>query len=97
MLKQQITQQELRKTLALSAGISEAAVVKVLEELTRVAASEAKLNGGFLLPGIGMIETVERFERTGVNPQTGEKIRIPPTTTLKFSFASHFKKAVSEK
>lgn len=95
MLKRQITQQELHKELAHSAGVSEGAVVKVLEELARIATHEAKFNGGFLLPGIGMIENAERFERTGINPMTGEKIKIGPSTKLKFSFESRFKSAVS--
>ena len=93
MLKQQITQQELRRRLAQSAGVSEEAVASILDELAAIAMSEARRNGGFLLPGIGMIDNVERFQRTAVNPETGQKIR---STKLHFGFASRFKRAVAE-
>jgi nucleoid DNA-binding protein len=95
MLKQQITEEELRRELAACAAVSETAVVKLLEELSRIAARETKLNGGFLLPGIGMIENAEQFERTGVNPATGEKIKIPRRIKLRFQFASRFTKICS--
>jgi nucleoid DNA-binding protein len=97
MLKQQITQEELRQQLAKYASVSEEAVGKILDELWRIAARETKLNGGFLLPGIGMIENVELFERTAVNPETGEKIIIPPSVKPRFQFASRFTKEVSTK
>lgn len=96
VLKQQITQQELRTRLAQSAGVSEESVSKILSELVAIATSEARQNGGFLLPGIGMINNVERFQRTGVHPETGQKIMLGRTTKLHFGFASRFKKAVAE-
>jgi DNA-binding protein HU-beta len=97
MLKQQITQEELRQQLAKQANVSEEAVAKILEELTRIAVHETKVNGGFLLPGIGMIENVERFERTGVNPATGEKFIVPPSVKPRFKFAAKFTKEIAPK
>lgn len=96
MLKHQITQQELRRRLAQSAGVSEEAVASILDELAAIAMSEARRNGGFLLPGVGMIDNVERFQRTAVNPETGQKIMLGRSTKLHFGFASRFKRAVAE-
>jgi nucleoid DNA-binding protein len=97
LLKRQITKLELYRRLAEHAGVSEDAAAKVLEELSRVAAAEASANGGFLLAGIGIIESTERFERTSVNPMTGEEIKVGPSVKLKFQFSWRFKKAVETK
>jgi nucleoid DNA-binding protein len=91
MLKQQITKDELYRRLAVSAGVSEEAAAKMVEELARITAAEVGTNGGFLLPGVGMIEILERFERSGVNPATGDKVKIGPSVKLKFEFATRFK------
>jgi DNA-binding protein HU-beta len=95
MLKRQITKDELYSHLAQCASVSQSAASAIVEELARVAAKETEINGAFLLPGIGMIEIIERPERTGVNPMTGEKIRIRAKSSLKFTFESRFKNAVS--
>ena len=91
MLKQQITKEELFRRLAASASVSEEAAVKMVDELARIAAAEVSINGGFLLPGVGMIELVQRFERSGVDPVTGDKVKIGPSVRLKFEFTSRFK------
>jgi DNA-binding protein HU-beta len=95
MLHQQMTKEELCRELAQAASVSEDAVRKLLAQLACIAAQETSRNGGFLLPEIGMIENVQRSERTGVNPLTGEKIQLKAKLSLRFQFAAAFKKKVS--
>lgn len=64
----------------------------VLEEIAKLAYREAKK--GFTLPGIGKLVVVNRKARMGRNPQTGEPIKIPAKTVLKFRIAKAAKEAV---
>ena len=64
----------------------------VLEEIAKLAYREAKK--GFTLPGIGKLVVVKRKERMGRNPQTGEPIKIPAKTVLKFRIAKAAKEGV---
>jgi DNA-binding protein HU-beta len=97
MIHQQITQEELRQELARLASVSEDTVGLILDQLARIAARETKTNGGFLFPGIGMIDKVEQFERTGMNPATGQEIKLPAKTKLHFRFEAQFTKDVTGK
>jgi len=65
---------------------------QVLEEIAKLAYREAKK--GFTLPGIGKLVVVNRKARMGRNPQTGEPIKIPAKTVLKFRIAKAAKEAV---
>ena len=67
----------------------------VLEEIAKLAYKEAKK--GFTLPGLGKLVVVKRKERMGRNPQTGEPIKIPAKTVLKFRIAKAAKVAVGTK
>jgi DNA-binding protein HU-beta len=62
------------------------------EELASLAYKEAK--NTFTLPGIGKLVLVNRKERLGRNPKTGETITIPAKTVVKFRVAKACKEAV---
>ena len=47
--------------------------------------------------GFGSFEPRERSARQGLNPKTGEKIKILATTVPKFSAGASFKAAVAPK
>ena len=53
-----------------------------------------KKNGEFTLPGFGKLVKQKRKARTGINPKTGEKIKIPAKTVVKFRVAKAAKDAV---
>ena len=63
----------------------------ILEELANLAARNAKF--GFVFPGVGKLVKVNRKARMGRNPQTGEPIKIPAKTVLKFRIAKAMKEA----
>ena len=52
----------------------------VLEEIL----AEAVESGSLVLQGFGTFSVVDKAERTGRNPQTGEPLVIAPRTVLKF-------------
>jgi len=60
MLKRLMNQRALVSRLARTANVSEASVATLLEELARIASEEAKSNGAFVLPGIGVIARENR-------------------------------------
>jgi DNA-binding protein HU-beta len=66
-------------------------VKEVLDGLAELAYAEAKK--GFTVPGIGKLVVVKRKARKGRNPQTGEAIKIPARTALKFRISKAAKDA----
>jgi len=58
-----------------------------LEHLAETAIKETKKNGVFVLPGVGRLVKANRKARMGRNPQTGEAIKIPAKTVVKFRVA----------
>jgi nucleoid DNA-binding protein len=53
-----------------------------------------KKNGEFVLPGFGKLVKQKRKARTGFNPKTQQKIKIPAKTVVKFRVAKAAKDAV---
>ncbi len=64
---------------------------QILEEIATLAAKQAR--NGFVLPGVGKLVVVKRKARMGRNPQTGEPIKIPAKTVLKFRIAKAMKES----
>ncbi|MFH1743717.1 MAG: HU family DNA-binding protein [bacterium] len=87
-----MTKTELIARLAEKVGTEKKVVTQVLQELGNVGHKEAKR--GFTVPGFGKLVVVKRKARMGRNPQTGEQIKIPAKTVLKFRIAKACKDAV---
>ena len=68
------------------------AVNAVFEALQDIIASGDKIS----LVGFGSFDTVERGERTGRNPQTGEPMTIPARTVPHFKAGKGLKEAVNK-
>jgi DNA-binding protein HU-beta len=66
----------------------------ILDELANLAYSEARKKGEFTIPGVGKLVKQQRKARTGRNPATGEAIKIPAKTVMKFRVAKAAKDAV---
>ena len=81
-------------TLSEKTGVAKKDVVSVLEAMTDMAYSEVKKAGEFVVPGLGKLVKVNRAERMGRNPATGESIKIPAKTVVKFRVAKAAKEAV---
>ena len=82
----------LADQIAKKAGLTKKAAVAILEDLTAIAYKEAK--NTFTLPGIGKLVLANRKARMGRNPQTGEAIKIPAKSVVKFRIAKAAKDAI---
>lgn len=89
-----MTKSQTLNALAEKTGISKKDVTSVLDELTALAYKEVKSGGEFVLPGFGKLVKAKRKARVGRNPATGEEIKIPAKTVVKFRLAKAAKDAV---
>lgn len=90
----------LNKTQVLShfvekTGLSRKQVGEFFDELASLATSETKKNGEFTVPGLGKLVKSQRKARTGRNPATGETIKIPAKTAVKFRVAKAVKDQIA--
>lgn len=85
---------ELIGAVASKSEISKKDVEKVINAFTNVVA-DALANGDKVqLVGFGTFEVVERAERQGRNPATGDTITIPSSKSPKFKAGKSLKDAV---
>ena len=68
-----------------------------LDTLAETAIKETKKSGIFVIPGLGRLVKANRKARMGRNPQTGEAIKIPAKTVVKFRVAKAAKEAIAPK
>jgi DNA-binding protein HU-beta len=88
-----MTQTQTLTELSTKTGLSKKQVKDFITSLTDLAYREAK-KGEFAIPGIGKLVKQKRKARIGRNPATGEEIKIPAKTVLKFRVAKAAKDAV---
>ena len=88
-----MTKSQLYKELADNVELPRKTVVAFMDELTNIAMKETKNNGVFTLPGFGKLRKVNRKARMGRNPQTGEAIKIPAKTVVRFRVSKACKEA----
>jgi DNA-binding protein HU-beta len=88
-----MTKSQVVAHLAEKAGIQKKSAA-VLEEMVNLATKECKSGGQFVVPGLGKAVKANRKARMGRNPQTGEAIKIPAKTVVKFRLAKAFKDSV---
>jgi len=89
-----MTKSQVMTKLAEKTELAKKDVVALMDTLAELAYAEVKKNGQFVLPGFGKMVKVHRKARMGVNPATGEKIKIAAKTVAKFRLAKVAKEAV---
>jgi DNA-binding protein HU-beta len=89
-----MTKAQIMAALAEKTGMKKSEVIGMMDAVVEMAYSEVKKNGEFVLPGFGKMVKVNRKERMGRNPATGESIKIPAKTVVKFRLAKAAKEAV---
>jgi DNA-binding protein HU-beta len=92
-VKKPMTKAALTSYLAEQVGITRKQTADFLETLCQTAYKEAKR--GFTIPGIGKLVVARRKARKGRNPATGESIRIPAKTVVRFRIAKACKDSVT--
>ena len=80
----QMTKTELQSALAEATQTDKKTAGVFLDTLSALAYKEIKKNGEFVLPGFGKLVKQKRKARTGFNPKTQQKIKIPAKTVVKF-------------
>ena len=92
-----MTKTQLVRLMAEKAEVSNKTAAAFLANLAETAVKETKKNGVFILPGLGRLKKSARKARMGRNPQTGEPIKIPAKTVVKFYVAKAVKDAIAPK
>ena len=86
-----LTKSQIIVKLAEQNDMTKKDVSAFLDSLAQLAYKQAKK--GFTVPGIGKLVVVKRKARMGRNPATGESIKIPAKTVLKFRISKVAKDA----
>ena len=88
------TKSEIMAALAEAGQVSKKQAVAIYDALLAIAYAGAKQPKGIVLPGLGKLIKAKSKARTGRNPATGEAIKIPARTKVKFRVAKAAKDAV---
>ncbi len=89
-----MTQSQVAAHLADKVEISKKQARETLDELTSLVVRELKKEGSLRLAGLGIFRKRQSKARMGRNPATGEAIKIPARTRLRFTPAKALKDAV---
>jgi DNA-binding protein HU-beta len=85
-----MTKTELQSALAEATQTDKRTAGVFLDTLSEIAYKATKKNGEFVIPGVKQ----KRKARTGFNPKTQQKIKIPAKIVVKFRVAKAAKDAV---
>jgi DNA-binding protein HU-beta len=89
-----MTKSQMITALAEQTEMSKKEVTSFMESLSDLVYKEVKKGGECILPGFGKLVKVKRKAREGRNPATGETIKIPAKTVVKFRLSKAVKDAV---
>ena len=91
-----MTKAEIVSKLAEETKVTKKVAAAMLDSLVKTLHAGLKDGGKIRIDGLGSFVVVERKARTGVNPQTQAKIKIPATKAPAFRAAKALKEAVKE-
>ena len=86
---------ELVAAIADKTELTKADAEKALKAFIETVSEELKNGGKVQLMGFGTFEVVERGERTGRNPQTGEEMKIAASKAPRFKVGKALKDALN--
>jgi DNA-binding protein HU-beta len=89
-----MTKSQMIASLAEATGLSKKETVSFMDKLAEFVYKEVKKNGECIVPGFGKLVKAHRKAREGRNPATGETIKIPAKTVVKFRLAKVVKDTV---
>ena len=91
-----MTRTDLIEAIAKECGSEKKAAKTFLEGFTTIVEKTMKKGGEVPLAGLGKFKVVKRKARMGRNPATGQAIKIPAKTVVKFSVAKNLKDLVKK-
>ena len=86
---------QLVEQMATGAGISKAAAERALNAFMEAVTDAVSAGDKVTLVGFGTFYVTKRKARTGRNPQTGKKMKIPAKKVVKFRAGSRLSDAVN--
>ena len=89
-----MTKAEIIARVATEAKITKTQAEKAVNAVTGTITKDLKKGGRITLTGFGTFSVAKLKARTGRNPRTGEKIKIPARKTPKFKPGKALKEAV---
>jgi DNA-binding protein HU-beta len=92
-----MTKTQLVRHMAEKLEVSNKTAATFLATLAETAIKETKKSGVFVMPGLGRLKKSNRKARMGRNPQTGEPIKIPAKTVVKFYVSKAVKDSIAPK
>jgi DNA-binding protein HU-beta len=92
-----LTKTQLVRHIAEKHELSNKQAAAIIDSLAEIAIKETKKSGVFVVPGLGRLVKSNRKARIGRNPQTGQAIKIPAKTIVKFRVAKSVKDSITPK
>jgi DNA-binding protein HU-beta len=94
MAAKEITKKTLADDIAAKYGLTKKDANEAVNYVFDTIVTTVKKGGEASINGFGKFELVHKKARTGLNPATGEKIKIKATKAPKFKASKTFKDAV---
>ncbi len=88
---------QLIDAVAADSGLSKVDTARAIDSLVDTVGRTLKKGGEVSITGFGKFSVVARKARQGVNPRTGERVKIKASKAPKFSPGAGLKAAVSPK
>ena len=89
-----MTKSQLIANLSEATSLSKKEVNNFMEALADTVYKEVRKTGECIVPGFGKLVKAKRKAREGRNPATGETIKIPAKTVVKFRLAKAVKDTI---
>jgi len=89
-----MTKTQLINYVAEKVGVTKKLAAEMVDAFLEGIIEGVKKDGEVRIQGFGVFKLSSRKARTGVNPRTGEKIKIPAMKLPVFKAGSEFKKKV---
>ena len=88
---------QLIAAVAADSGLSKADSARAVESMLDTVTKTLKKGDEVSLTGFGKFSVIRRAARQGVNPRTGERVKIKASKAPKFSAGATLKQAISPK
>jgi DNA-binding protein HU-beta len=88
---------QLIEAVAADSGLSKADSARAIESVVATVSKTLKKGDEVVITGFGKFSVVKRAARMGVNPRTGEKVKIKASKAPKFTAGAGLKQTVSPK
>jgi DNA-binding protein HU-beta len=88
---------QLIEAVAADSGLSKADSARAIESVVGTVSKTLKKGDEVVITGFGKFSVVKRAARMGVNPRTGEKVKIKASKAHKFTAGAALKQVVHPK